>query len=457
MNESTPLPQYADYRHHVDELVAAALAASDAEKAVLRHLVRFGDALQIAHTSGTQTIDLDRSSVYLISTGKAAVPMARAALRVLGTRLAGGVIITKESGRDWLSETRGWPIEVHLGGHPLTNEASLKATRSAVDLLAKVGPEDVVLCLISGGTSALLSSPMLTLKDFRKLINLLLKSGCTISELNTVRRSLDRIKAGGLARAAYPATVHSLILSDAVGNQLTDIGSGPTVIQEADPIAEVVSIFGRYDIARQMDRDEWQRLTDALKQAQYVRSGPEPTVYNTIVGDVRQAATAVLVRAIQLGFISQLLTASMEGEAKVVGRLAASIAKEAVPGTCYVMGGETTVTIRGQGSGGRNQEAALSAAIGLAGQQNVIVASFATDGEDGPTTAAGALATGQTVALGQSRNLNARLYLDNNDSHTFFAGLDAATKGRIPPHLINTGPTGTNLNDILIMLTYPQG
>ncbi len=456
MNESTPLPHYDEYRRHVDELVAAALVAADPEQAVLRHLSRTNHVLHIGRPPAAQAVDLDRSSVYLVSTGKAAVPMARAALRVLGNRLAGGVIITKESGRDWRGETRGWPIDVQLGGHPLTNEASLKATQAVVDLLAKAGPEDIVLCLISGGTSALLSQPMLSLKDFRKLINLLLKSGCTINELNTVRRALDRIKAGGLARAAYPATVYSLILSDVIGNSLADIGSGPTAVQLADPVAEVVTILGRYDIARQMEREEWQRLSDALKQAQFVRSGPEPTVRNILVGDVRQAARAVQVRAIQLGFISQLLTASMEGEAKVIGRLASAIAKDAVPGTCYVMGGETTVTIRGQGKGGRNLETALSAAVGLDGESRAVVASFATDGEDGPTPAAGAIATGQTVALGYSRNLNARLYLDNNDSYTYYAGLDAATKARVPAHLIATGPTGTNLNDILVILTYPQ-
>lgn len=454
MNESSPQPRYEEYRRHIDELVAAALAAADPEQAVLRHLSRDGELLRIGPPASATTVDLSRAQVYLISTGKAAVPMARAALRVLGDRLSGGVLITKESGRDWRAETRGWPVQVYLGGHPLTNEASLKATAAVAELLTKTGPDDVVLCLISGGTSALLSQPMLSLKDFRKLINLLLKSGCTINELNTVRRSLDRIKAGGLARAAYPAAVHSLILSDVIGNALPDIGSGPTVMQEADPIADVVAILGRYDIARQMDREEWQRLSEALRQARYIRSGPYPAVRNTLVGDVRQAATAVLVRAIQLGFIGQLLTASMEGEAKVIGRLAGAIARDAAPATCYVMGGETTVTIRGQGKGGRNQEAALAAALSLAGHPRAVVGSFATDGEDGPTPAAGAVVTGQTVGLGYSLNLNARLYLDNNDSHTFFAGLDAATKGRVPPHLIVTGPTGTNINDVLVVLTY---
>lgn len=456
MNESSPQPRFADYRRHVDELVAAALGAADPEQAVLRHLSRNGSTMQVGFPPNASKVELDRGKVYLVSTGKAAVPMARAALRVLGDKVAGGVIITKESGRDWIAETRGWPVQVCLGGHPLTNESSLRATETAVKLLAKTGPDDVVLCLISGGTSALLSQPMLSLKDFRKLINLLLKSGCTIGELNTVRRSLDRIKAGGLARAAFPAAVYGLILSDVIGNSLTDIGSGPTVIQQADPIAEVVTILGRYDIARQMDREEWQRLSDALRQAQIARAGGEPTIRNVLIGDVRQVATAVLVRAIQLGFVGQMLTASMEGEAKVIGRLAGAMAKDATPGHCYVLGGETTVTIRGQGKGGRNQETVLSAALSLSGHPRSVVTSFATDGEDGPTPAAGAIATGQTVALAQSRNLNARLFLDNNDSYTFFAGLDAATKGRVPPHLITTGPTGTNLNDILVILTYLQ-
>jgi hydroxypyruvate reductase len=276
-----------------------------------------------------------------------------------------------------------------------------------------------------------------------------------------------------------------LILSDVVGNPLEFIGSGPTVSVAPEAgaadsaLVQAAGILGRYDIATQLGRERWQRLVNALRQTRFAAATAEHTVRNFIIGDVRQAAVAAQVRAMQLGFVSHLLTSHLEGEAREVGRLAAAIARDMSPGHCLILGGETTVTMRGNGMGGRNQELALSAAIRLAGNHPVpvrhrVVASFGTDGEDGPTPAAGAVVNGQTAALGRQFGLDPQRFLDNNDSFHFFQQLDQQIGGaeeqgsgvgynvgsgegikrNIASHHIITGPTGTNVNDLLLILSY---
>jgi hydroxypyruvate reductase len=335
------------------------------------------------------------------------------------------------------------------------DERGVAGTRAAVDLLENAEEGDAVLCLISGGASALLTEPLLPLKDWRVLVELMLKSGCTINELNTVRQSIDRIKSGGLARAAAPATCFGLILSDVIGNPLKVIGSGPTVPQD-DLVVGAVKVLGRYDIARQLDRDAWGRIALALNQAQNLHKGPRPSVRNVIVGDVRNAATAALVQAIRQGFVGQVLTVHLDGQAREVGRLAAGIARDLPPGQCLIMGGEPTVTVRGKGMGGRNQELALAAAIALERHPRTVILSFTTDGEDGTTPAAGAVVTGETVRLARAFGLDPAARLVDNDSYNFFSRLDDLSRGRTEPHLIATGPTNTNVNDLVVIMSYAE-
>jgi hydroxypyruvate reductase len=267
-------------------------------------------------------------------------------------------------------------------------------------------------------------------------------------------------------------------LSDVVGNPLAFIGSGPTVADtDASPMPPAAGILGQYDIATQLGRERWQRLAAALRKTQFSEAQPTHVVGNFVIGDVRQAAIAAQVRAMQLGFVSHLLTTHLEGEAREVGRVAAALARDLSPGHCLILGGETTVTIRGRGTGGRNQELALAAAVGLNGSRHTVVASFGTDGEDGPTTAAGAVVSGQTLMLGRRVGLEPQHFLDNNDSYHFFQRLDevlgrgamgldsrggeaallAQTQGEgraFAPHHIVTGSTGTNVNDLLFILNY---
>ena len=453
MPDALVWPRFADYRQHVDELVSAAVTAADPQAAVAAFLRREGRTLWVGRGAEAEALDLDKGRVFVVAAGKASIPMTVAAMAVLGADVAGGVVIAKAGGTEWPAEAAHWPQAQPRGGPPQPDAGGQAGTKAILEALAETRPDDAVLCLISGGASALLTQPLLPLEDWRKLVEVFLRSGCTIGELNAMRRAIDRIKAGGLARACAPATCYGLILSDVVGNPLPVIGGGPTVPEE-DLVVGAAAVLGRYDIARQLEKEEWQRLALALNQARYLHKAARPSVRNFIVGDVRVAATAALVTAIRLGFVGQLLTAHLDGEARDIGRLAAGIARDLPPGQCCLLAGETTVTVRGKGRGGRNQELALAAAVALERQPRAVVLSFATDGEDGPTPAAGAVITGETAPLARSHGIDPLAHLANNDSYTFFTRLDAAARGRAEPHLVTTGPTGTNVNDLVVILSY---
>lgn len=444
---------FSEVQQHVNQLVTAALAAAAPAGAVDRYLRREGAQLLI----GPYNFQPGRGRVYLVGVGKAALPMGRAAINTLGDALAEGILITKrpssapdDQPRFYSTTIAGQKsIRIFEASHPVPDEGSLHATAAVAEMLAHTTPHDLVLCLISGGTSSLLSQPLLPLPEWQELITALLASGCTISELNAVRRALDRVKGGGLAVLAAPAACASLILSDVVGNPLADIGSGPTVAAPSGP-AEARAVLDHYNLVSALTPETWQRVNSALGMATPLNLGSSQVV-NLIIGDVQQAAQAAVAAARSLGFDAHLLTAHLEGEAREVGRVVAALAKDARPGTCLVLGGETTVTVRGPGRGGRNQELALAAAIALGGWEKVAVASFATDGEDGPTNAAGALITGQTAARAQALALDPQAFLKDNDSHNFFTILSAGGRS----NLLQTGATGTNVNDLILICKYP--
>lgn len=438
-------PQFADYRQHILELYRAALAAANPATAVTRHLQLANQELLIGQQ---QRYDLRHGRVFLVSVGKAAAPMAQAATSILGGALHAGVVIAKSLPNDLTLPAN---VTVFTGNHPVPGPDSLRATTAVHNLLQTTVADDLVLCLISGGASALLSQPLVSLADWQALNRALLASGCPIDAFNTVRRQLDAVKGGGLADWAAPARCISLILSDVVGNPLAFIGSGPTVPGDDTP-ADALDILARYDVAERLDTAVFRRIQAALAQRPSRTALPSPPHF--IIGDVRQAAQAALSRAAELGFTTGLLTAQLEGEAREVGCVTAAIAKDTPPAHCLILGGETTVTLAGKGLGGRNLETALAAAIALAGQPLVALASLATDGEDGPTDAAGAVVTGETAVLAQQAHLAPRTFLNNNDSYHFFQQLDQQTTGSAPPCLLQPGPTGTNVNDLVIILSY---
>jgi len=426
-------------RADADELVRAALAAVEPAAAVRRHLRRTADALVI----GDRRYPLgERRRTLLIAAGKAAVPMAIAAAEALGPALDRGVVVTKVGHAGRAAELPP-SVAVIEAAHPVPDESSVRGAQAVADLAQAAGEDDLVLCLISGGGSALLTLPVpdLDLPGYQALTAALLRSGATIDELNTVRKHLSQVAGGQLARLAAPATQATLVLSDVVGDPLTTIASGPTV---ADPttVADARAVLARYRV----DAVDPALLRETPKAGDPALAG----AHHVLVGSNRLAALAAAGRARELGYRPLLLTTYVEGEAREVARVAAALAKGVrsagdplPPPACLIWGGETTVTVRGDGKGGRNQELALAAAIALEDWPGVTLLALATDGGDGPTDSAGAVVTGATIGRARALGLDPHDALARNDSYPFLAALGA--------HL-RTGPTGTNVNDLLFLL-----
>jgi hydroxypyruvate reductase len=337
----------------------------------------------------------------------------------------------------------------------LLDENSLRGTQKILALLNQATPDDLIVCLISGGGSALFELPVagVSLEDYRAATDVLLRAGATINELNTVRKHLSQVKGGQLARRANGAQIISLILSDVIGSPLDTIASGPTA-PDATTFADALAIIERYNLRAQMPASIVQHLERGAKRE--IADTPKPgdeifaRVQNVIIADNAIACNAAVNQARALGYHTLLLSTFIQGEAREVAKVFAAIAKEiaatdrpiARP-ACVIAGGETTVTVRGNGKGGRNQELVLAAAIEIARMHKVLVLSGGTDGTDGPTDAAGAIADGTTLPRANERGMEARTFLANNDAYHFFAPLG---------DLLITGPTGTNVNDVMVML-----
>jgi glycerate 2-kinase len=327
-------------------------------------------------------------------------------------------------------------------GHPLPDAGSLAAGRAAAALLETAGAQDLVLVLISGGGSAMMELPLpgIRLADLSRLNQLLINSGAPIAHVNLVRSCLSLIKGGGLARLAFPARTVGFILSDVIEGGLSAVASGPTVLTTPDPA-----------LARQILEDHglWPQVPPAI-QDHLARPGRRPArarrPVNVLIGDNRRMLGRVKAAASDLGFAPFLLTSRLQGDARQAGESFARRLSRSRPGACLIMGGETTVAVRGTGKGGRNQELALAAALVLAGQPRLALMALASDGRDGPTDAAGAIVCGESLAAMQAMGVDARQSLAENDSYHALAAIEA---------LIRTGPTGTNLNDLVIGLHYP--
>ena len=388
--------------------------------------------------------------IYVVGAGKAGAAMARAAERVLGRRIACGLLNVKYG---HIAPLRR--IELNECGHPVPDQRGVEGARRIAEIAASAGPDDLMLCLISGGASALLPLPAdpIALDEKQEVTKLLLACGASIHEINAVRKHISQIKGGQLARLAYPAQVLSLLLSDVIGDNLDVIGSGPTA-PDASTFALARSILDKYGILQRVpasireriERGCRGRIPETPKQGDPIFA----RVRNVVIGSNRLAVVAAAARARQLGFRTLVLSTFVEGETREIARMHAAIAKEIVyagrplkPPACVITGGETTVTLRGDGLGGRNQEFVLSAAMDIAGLENVVVLSAGTDGSDGPTDAAGAIADGRTL----TRNPRAPEFLARNDSYRYFEGLG---------DLIVTGPTNTNVMDVRLILVGEQ-
>lgn len=429
-------------------ILAAALEAVDPYVATRKTLRLAGGRLMVA---GRAYALVHGARVVVVGAGKAGAPMAQAVEDVLGDRITAGAVIVK---RGYTAPLR--KIALREAGHPVPDAAGETAARELLDTVTGLGPRDLVICLISGGGSALLPAPQdgVTLDDMIRTTDVLLRSGATIGEINAVRKHLSRVAGGRLALAASPARVVTLVVSDIVGTPLDAIASGPTV-PDSTTYADALRVLDAYRLADRVPH----AVRAALRRgaAGEIPETPKPgdpafrRAHVTVVADNATAARAALTKARRLGFHARLLSTYMEGEAREVGLALAGIARQIAESgdpvrrpACLVAGGETTVTIRGTGRGGRNQELALAAARALHGIPGTLVVSFATDGTDGPTDAAGAVADGTTLSRARALGLDPAAHLANNDAYPFFDALG---------DLIRTGPTNTNVTDLMLILS----
>jgi len=430
-------------------VLTTALRAVDPAEAVRRFVSREGNVLRV----GSSVLDLSVfERVYVIGAGKAGGAMAAAVEELLSDDITAGLVNVKYG---YTADTR--VIELNEAGHPLPDDNGVKGAARMVELARQAGPSDLVLCLISGGGSALLPLPVegISLADLQSATDALLSCGATIDEINSIRKHVSQVKGGNLARWAYPARVISLILSDVVGSPLDTIASGPTV-PDSTTYGDALGVIRKYDleerfpapVADLIKRGARGEVAETPKERDRVFDHTETVV----IADNDIAASAAVRRAEQLGYRALLLSTYVEGEAREVGRVFASIGREIVssgrpvaPPACIVAGGETTVTIRGDGLGGRNQELALACAPAIEGLDNVVIVALATDGTDGPTDAAGAIVDGTTMSRATRAGLSAAGALKKNDSYHFFEDLG---------DLLVTGPTNTNVNDLTFIFVF---
>lgn len=434
-------------RKHALAIFRAALKAADPVEAVLRHVHVDGESL----IAGRQRYNLSRfRRIYVIGAGKASAAMAVAIERLLDKRITGGLINVKYGHTAKLRR-----IELNECGHPVPDENGVRGAQRIASIARQAATDDLIICLISGGGSALTPYPVppITLEEKQASTKLLLQCGATIHEINAVRKHISQFKGGRLAALAAPATVISLLLSDVIGDDLDVIASGPTA-PDASTFSGALGLLRKYGIDGQVPTSLRERLQRGA--AGEVEETPKPgspvfeRVRNLVVGSNILAVNAAVEQAKSLGYRTQVLSTFIEGETRDVAGVHAAVLKEIRASgrplkapACVISGGETTVTIRGDGLGGRNQEFVLAAAMAIDGLADTVVLSGGTDGTDGPTDAAGAVADGQTIRRARARGLDPARFLAANDSYHFFGPLG---------DLIKTGPTNTNVMDVRILL-----
>jgi len=424
-----------------DAAFKEALLAADPEEAVYRHFRLRGDVLKV----GDIDYFLSRfRRIFVIGAGKASVRMASAVERILGDQLTGGLVIT---GRGQTMRLRR--VVVREAAHPLPDQDGVRATEELLELVGPLNDHDLVICLLSGGGSAMLTAPVdgVSVTDLQRANKAFLDSGMSIDEINTVRKALSRVKGGKLARAIHPATTITLLLSDVIGDRVSVIASGPTAPGDGGK--------GASGLLRK--KEIWERMPDSVKAVLDSGNGGATEeedifakVHHRIVGSNRLSLLAAEQKAHKLGMNSLYLTSTVSGESREIAHFYAALAREIRTNSrpvktpaCIIAGGETTVTIRGDGKGGRCQEMALSFACEARDIPGVVFLAAGTDGLDGPTDAAGAFADSETFERAVAMGLSPEEMLSKNDSYNFFSRLE---------DLVMTGPTGTNVMDVHILL-----
>ncbi len=434
-------------RRDVAAIITAALKAADPCVAVAANISVEGSVMQIGATKYSLT---PKSRLIVIALGKAAPSMLNGARSILGARVREGVCISKV---DVEKEIRVKGINYLKGNHPVPGEGSLAAGKKIKEVLQGLNSDNLVLLLLSGGGSSLATLPVkgVSLGDMQQLTNALLRSGADINEVNAVRKHLDLVKGGGLLRMASPARVAVLVLSDVVGNPLGVIASGPAY-PDNSTFADALDVVRKTEKSAEIPVSIRAHLEKGAQGliAETVKSGDviADSASTTIIGSNLESCQAAIQKAIEIGFFAQMVTTELTGEASEVGRRLALNARQRVDATrpyVLVYGGETTVTLKGYGKGGRNQEVALAAVKGLAGLEGHVLITLATDGEDGPTDAAGAVVDDSSLERANLLYLDPDQFLANNDAYTFFKQMG---------DLLVTGSTGTNVNDISFLFGF---
>ncbi|HXG51127.1 MAG TPA: glycerate kinase [candidate division Zixibacteria bacterium] len=388
--------------------------------------------------------------VCVIGAGKASARMAEAVEALLGDRIVCGTVVVKYGHSVPLER-----IEVREAAHPIPDPEGVRAARAVAEVARQAGERDLVFCLWSGGGSALLVDPApgVTLEDKQRLVDLLLRNGVPIEEINALRKHLSRIKGGQLARLAQPATVAAVILADVIGDPIGGVASGPTA-PDPSTFADCLAILERHGLLARAPQAVLSRLESGARGE--IEETPKPgeaifeRVHNVVIADNATALAAAKEAAEALGYHTWILTDPVTGEAREAGARHARTARAVRAGSmplqppaCIISGGETTVTVRGPGRGGRNQEFALAFALEIDGLEGTVLLSAGTDGIDGPTDAAGAVADGQTAQRAAAAGIDPRGALERNDSYSVFRSLG---------DLIVTGPTRTNVMDVQLLL-----
>ncbi len=461
-------------RNDLLAIFQSGLAAADPVEAVRRHVVRRGRKLRL----GDYSFDLKKvRNIFIVGAGKASARMAGALEEILGDRpfdvaqggpergrmgrIAGGWINVKAGGPSASAQGAGGAekplrrIHIHEAGHPVPDEAGLRGAREIVKILESAGEGDLVLLCLSGGGSALMPLPVegVSLADKQGATQALLACGADIREVNTVRKHLSQLKGGQFARIAQPAEVVALILSDVVGDPLDAIASGPSA-PDGTTFGDALAVLSKYGIESRVPRSVLEHLRAGAAGAKPETPKPGDPVFakvrNLVIANNAASVEACARTSRALGYRPLVLSSTIEGEAREAARVLVAVARESLmrgrpgkPPCCLISGGETTVTLRGSGRGGRNQEFALAAAIAARGLEGVAILAGGTDGTDGPTDAAGAFADGATCDRAAELGLNSADFLARNDSYHFFQPLS---------DLLVTGPTGTNVMDLYLLL-----
>jgi len=424
--------------------IEAALNAVDPRDVIRAKVSLKGNVLRICG----HPFDLGEfRNVIVVGGGKASGLMAEALEEILEDRITNGIVNIPYDGVHFQLQH----IRIQEASHPVPDEAGVRGVKHIIDLATSADERDLIICLISGGGSSLMPLPRrgISLQDKIMVTDQLLKSGATIDEINAVRKHISDFKGGWLAKKAYPTTVVNLILSDVIGDPLDSIASGPTV-PDTTTFRDATKILKRYLL--------WSRVPESVREVLLkgekglIPETPKADdetfkkVHSFIVANNRSASLAAYKRLEGDGLNTLFLTSQLEGEARHVGTVLATIIKEITKSgkpiskpAGIIAGGETTVTVTGDGKGGRNQELVLSSSLKLEGLEGIAIASISTDGVDGPTDAAGAIADGQTVTRARNIRLDPMEFLINNNSYSFFS---------MTHDLIFTGPTGTNVNDL---------